>query len=110
MAQIKSGVTFFRKQLGFRGRSEHNGRGVYEMEMLNDDYDPVDAGVIIARAREVAKKLVEENKVDVEEDGTFLTITIKSHLVDNPHPNFLGNAPYTTLSVGLRYGQVGVVF
>lgn len=32
MSKIKSAVSFFRKQLKIKGRTQHNGRGCYEME------------------------------------------------------------------------------
>jgi hypothetical protein len=31
--QIKSSVSFFRKQLGYKGKSLHNGRGAYECDV-----------------------------------------------------------------------------
>jgi hypothetical protein len=117
MKPIKSSVTFFRKQLGFKGKSEHNGRGVYEMFFSDEDLETND---IILRLRTLIDKWHAKDIIDVvTEDEKFLTVSIKTECFAIPEYlkdpdmssiSLLWKESYRTLCVNKQCGAVGVLF
>jgi hypothetical protein len=112
---MKSAVSFFRKQLGYKGRSQHNGRGVYEMDIDHEE-DYAFNGTVEDRIRFCLEKWQTKGLVEkVEETDQSIKITLKDELFDRPDylndPALKGldNQSYRTLYYGKKFQTLGVV-
>lgn len=110
---MKSAVTFFRKQLGFSGSTQHNGRGVYEMEINDDD---ITTGDIEQRLRYRLQQWQTKDMIEkLEEDTQYISITLRDSLFDVPKwkqqfgDMIFDNNSYRTLCFNKQYGNLGVI-
>lgn len=97
---MKSAVSFVRKELGFKGKTFHNGRGVYEME-TNDPNLTIDE--IGRRVEYCVNKWKSKGWIEkVEEDSDkFLVVTFRKDLFDPSYRTFL---------FGKMYGNLGIMY
>jgi DNA primase catalytic subunit len=74
---IKSGVSWFRKNLKLRGKTEHSGRGFYIMDVEND--------VEIAMIKDAVENLIarHSDKVNVSRDEKYLRVAIRAELISD---------------------------
>jgi hypothetical protein len=110
MKKLKSAVTFFRKQLGFKGNTQHNGRGVYEMEI---DYDWDYPRNVEEQIRHCLKNWEMKGMVEkVEDDEKFLVITLKDELFEREtwldNVETYPNQCYRVLYYGKKNHSLGV--
>ena len=94
MQKIKSGVTFFRKQLKIKGKSQHLGRGFYKMEF----------DCSVGELAEKVEQLI-ANHADmliVTRNENHATVAIKPELCEYKYYN-------TLVFGGGRYFPLGVV-
>jgi hypothetical protein len=110
---MKSAVTFFRKQLGFKGSTDHNGRGVYVMDISDST---ITADDVNQRIRHCLPKWESKDMVEkVVEDAQYISITLKDELFDIPEwkakyaDMSIPNNSYRTLCFNKTYGSLGVV-
>lgn len=95
---IKSCVTFFRRQLKIKGKSIHNGRGMYEMGFdisINDLKERID-NLIAAHP----------DMVDVVKGEDFTSVTIKEEFAPDQFYRtlqFFPRNPYYTLNVVMAF-------
>lgn len=107
MKPLKSAVTFFRKQLGFRGASQHNGRGVFEMDIT----DAVTKEDIELKLRQCIDKWHDKDIIQsVTEDDRFLSVILKDSIFQpGPWTEYTKtNQSYRQLSFNKQYGCLGV--
>jgi len=102
MKKMTSATTFFRKQLGYKGQSQHNGRGVVVMD-IDDD---VTAAEVEMKIRACLDRWLDKNMVEeIQEDEYGLRITLKASLFETGS----WHESYRCLAFGKKTGHVGVV-
>lgn len=107
MAVLKSAVTFFRRELGLRGQTEHNGRGTYEMD-VDDDLTTAE---LEARLRSCVAKWQTKGLIErVDEDARCINVTLLDNLFPPKSYLTFNNArqPYRTLVFHKANGALGV--
>jgi len=87
MKQIKSAVSFFRKELGIKGKTRHNGRGFYDM-----DYDCT-RDELESRIKDKIEDWCADGIVEtVEYSSTRVAVRLKKEAIAGD-----SNYPYSTL-------------
>ncbi len=81
MQKIKSGVTFFRKQLKIKGKSQHLGRGFYRMEF------DCSLGELTEKVEQLIAK--HADMLVVTRNENHVTVAIKHELCEDKYYNTL---------------------
>lgn len=102
---VKSTVSFFRKELGFKGKTRHNGRGVYEMELKFDKSLECDLD-IEQRIRDCLKKWTNNGWVEkVIDNEMYLSIVMTEAVGGNYYRTLRFNKKWSQ-----KTGMVEVIF
>lgn len=112
---IKSAVTFFRKQIGLRGKTQHNSRGAFEMSFE----DGITVDNLVNTSRNVMNSLKSKGMLEMfEEDEQTIKFVLRDDLFNSTcSTEFTGkNQAYRKIVVlkqpvfGKPYAYVGMTF